>query len=188
MIVYQEELHTMRTKQGKKAFMIFKIDLEKAYDRLSWSFISETLQLVGFNHEWVRNNMGCVETTRLSVMWNDDKLEWIKPSRGVRQGDTISPYIFILCIERLSHMIIDAINKGHWKGIKTSKHDIIFTHFFFLANDMVLFFEASQEQISIVKECPDTFCAASGQKVSGHKTQFFSLPTPMREKPRRLRT
>lgn len=84
IVVYQEVLHSMRKKKGKKGFMAIKIDLEKAYDRLSWQFIEDTLREAGFNDVWVKNVMGCITTTRLGVIWNGEQLNWIKPTRGVR--------------------------------------------------------------------------------------------------------
>lgn len=86
----------MKRRQGKKGYMVLKIDLEKAYNRLSWDFIDDTLREVGFNQDWVRNVMESVTTARLAVLWNGDKLDWIEPSRGIRQGDAISPYLFVL--------------------------------------------------------------------------------------------
>ena len=61
---------------------------------------------------WVRNLMACIETTKLSVIWNEELLEWISPMRGIRQGDPISPYIFVLCMERLGHIIDRSIARG----------------------------------------------------------------------------
>lgn len=112
ILVYQEVLHSMRKKQGVKGIMAIKIDLEKAYDRFSWDFIDDTLREVGFNDRWVRNIMNCVSTSRLGILWKGDQLDWITPTRGVRQGDAISPYLFVMCIKRLSHIISEAVSKG----------------------------------------------------------------------------
>lgn len=89
IVVYQEVLHSMRKKKGNKGYMTLKIDLEKAYDRLSWKFIEDTLKEAGFNDDWMRNIMSCITTTWLGVLWNGEQLEWIKPSSGIRQGDAI---------------------------------------------------------------------------------------------------
>lgn len=82
----------------------FGIDLEKAYDRLSWSFIRETLEEVGLDKKWIDIILTCVETTRLDVLWNGNQLDWTKPERAIHQGDPMS-HLFVLCIERLSHFI-----------------------------------------------------------------------------------
>ncbi|XP_075508178.1 uncharacterized protein LOC142545090 [Primulina tabacum] len=172
IMVYQEALHTMRKKTGGKGYMAIKIDLEKAYDRLSWDFIRETLTEVGLNRVWVRNIMNCIESPRLSILWNGDQMEWINPSRGIRQGDSISPYIFVLCIERLSHIICQAVSNGSWKPIRLSRNGPPISHLLF-ADDMVLYAEASIELLNIILECLNSFCSCSGQKVNFHKSQIF---------------
>lgn len=178
IVVYQEVMHSMRKIKGNTGFMAIKIDLEKAYDRLSWAFIDDTLKAAGFNNVWRRNIMACISTTRLGILWNGDRMDWITPSRGIRQGDPISPYIFVLCIERLSHIIRGAIAQGKWKGIKLHRYGLTLSHFLF-ADDMVLFAEASEEQISVIKECLDSFCNASGQRVNYNKSHIlFSSNVP----------
>ena len=67
ILIYQEVLHSMRTKNIGKGFMTIKIDLEKAHDRLSWSFIRATLQRLHLPPSWVQNIMQCVETTRMAI-------------------------------------------------------------------------------------------------------------------------
>lgn len=132
IIVYQEVMHSMRKKDGNKKMMALKIDLEKAYDRLSWDFIRDTLKEAGFNDDWIRNIMACITTTRLGILWNGEQLDWIVPSRGIRQGDALSPYIFVLCIERLCHKIREAVNQGRWKGVKLSRYGPTLSHLFLL--------------------------------------------------------
>lgn len=94
------------------------------------------------------------------------------PKREIRQGDAISPYIFGLCIECLCHIIRKAVEQGRWKGVKLSRYGPNLTHLLF-ADDMVLFAEASEEQIMVIKECLETFCAASGQKVNYRKSNIM---------------
>lgn len=131
IVIYQEVMQSFHKKRGNKGMMAIKIDLEKAYDRLSWDFIKDTLQKAGFNTEWVRNIMACVTTSRLSILWNGDNLDWIVPTRGVRQGDAISPYLFVLCIERLGHAIKATRESGRWKGITLGRYGPILTHLMF---------------------------------------------------------
>ena len=116
-------------------------------------------------------NMHCIETTRLAVLWNGNQLECLSLSRGIRQGDAMSPYIFVLCMERLGHIIQSAIEEGKWKTIQLSRNGPKLSHLFF-ADDLTLFSEAPVEKISIVKNCLDVFCAASGQRVKFQKSSI----------------
>ena len=67
IIVYQEVLHFMRSQFPGKGFMIIKVDLEKAYDRLSWPFIRDTLANLGLREKWTNNIMYCIETPRMAI-------------------------------------------------------------------------------------------------------------------------
>ena len=88
ILIYQEVLHSMRTRQKKgKGIMMIKVDLEKAYDRLSWKFIRGTLEQVDLPASWIRNIMHCIETVRMSIIWSGMKLNWLRPTRGIKQGD-----------------------------------------------------------------------------------------------------
>lgn len=177
IIIYQEVMHGFHKKKGKKGMMAIKIDLEKAYDRLSWNFLKDTLQKAGFNDAWVRGTMTCVSTSRLSILWNGEGSDWILLTGGIRQGDAISPYLFVLCIERLCHSIKEARDSGWWRGISLDSYGPILTHLLF-SNDMVLFAEAAEDQVLVIKQCLDDFCRASGQRDSYEKSQiFFSANT-----------
>ena len=114
IVIYQEVLHSMRSRTLGNGILLIKIDLEKAYDRVSWSFIKDTLQTVGLPNVWIRKVMHYVETVQMSVLWNGKQLEWFKPTRGTRQGDAMSPYLFVLCMERLGHLIDQAVQEGRW--------------------------------------------------------------------------
>lgn len=88
-----------------------------------------------------------------------------------------SPYIFVLCIERLNHLIRESIEKGEWKPIAASQGGPSLFNLFF-ADDLILFGEASKEQASIIRRCLERFCLASGQKISLHKSMvYFSKNT-----------
>ncbi|XP_019168818.1 PREDICTED: uncharacterized protein LOC109164726 [Ipomoea nil] len=171
VIIYQEVLHTMRELRGNKKYMAIKLDLEKAYDRLSWDFIKDTLKQAGFNERWRDIIMTCVTTPRLAIIWNGDRLDPFRPERGIRQGDAMSPAIFVLCMERLSQLIISEVESLRWKRIKLAASGPTMSHLCF-ADDMVLFIEASLDQVEIVQNCLAKFCTASGQKVSLEKSQI----------------
>lgn len=118
VIVAQEVIHYMERKKGKKGVMAIKVDLEKAYDRIQWDFIGETLATIGFEEHFIRIIIKCLTTARMKIMWNGSLSEDFNMERGIRHGDSISPYIFVLCMERLSHIIQDARDVKIWHPIK----------------------------------------------------------------------
>lgn len=107
----------MRSKKGKKGWMAIKIDLEKAYDRLNWEFVRNTLQDIGLPAIFIDLVWHSISSPCMRVVWNGEALEEFSPSRGTRQRDPISPYLFVLCIERLSQLIQCATDQGLWKPI-----------------------------------------------------------------------
>lgn len=82
ILVYQEVLHSMRTRRGSKGHMILKIDLE--IDRLDWDFIRSTLREIGMSESWVRNIMAYNESSKMKILWNGKQLDQISPTRGIR--------------------------------------------------------------------------------------------------------
>lgn len=104
-LIAQEIVHYMHKKKGKSGYIMFKIDFEKAYDRVDWQFLRLTLSEFGFPHHSINLIMSCVTQANLSVKWNNEGLERFAPTRGLRQGDPMSPYLFVLCMEKLALLI-----------------------------------------------------------------------------------
>lgn len=102
----------MRNLSGKTGWMAIKVNLEKAYDRLRWDFIRDTLIQANFPPDMVNLIIQCITSTRMRVLWNGDTSDEFIPSRGIRQGDPLSPYIFMLCMERLAHIIKDSVSNN----------------------------------------------------------------------------
>ena len=109
IILVQEVIRTLRYWKGRTGYVAIKLDLEKAYDRLEWSFIQDTLVFFQFPPNLITLIMNMISSTRFHILWNGTPLPEIVPTRGVRQGDPLSPYLFILCLERLSLKLEEAV-------------------------------------------------------------------------------
>ena len=174
-IIVQELIPSMSKKKGRSGIMAIEIDLEKAYNRLEWSFIRDTLKLFKLQDSLISLIMSCVSTSTISVPFNGGALESFQPTRGIRQVDPFSPYLFILCMEVLGAMINEKCNEKLWNPIKASQGGLAFSHLFF-TDDLVLFAKVDRKNCVAVKEVLDTFCSLSSQKVSATKTRVFFSP------------
>ncbi|KAG7578919.1 Reverse transcriptase domain [Arabidopsis thaliana x Arabidopsis arenosa] len=172
IVLVQEAVHSMRRKKGRKGWMLLKLDLEKAYDRIRWDFLEDTLRAAGFSEVWVTRIMQCVTGPSMRLLWNGEKTDAFKPLRGLRQGDPLSPYLFVLCMERLCHLIERSIDDKKWKPISLSRGGPKLSHICF-ADDLILLAEASVTQIKVIRGVLEKFCMASGQKVSLEKSKIF---------------
>uniref|UniRef100_A0A151UFK2 Ribonuclease H protein At1g65750 family n=1 Tax=Cajanus cajan TaxID=3821 RepID=A0A151UFK2_CAJCA len=85
------------------------------------------------------------------------------PSHGIRQGDPISPYLFVLCMERLFQLITSTVESQQWRPIKLSRDGPLLSHLAF-ADDLILFAEATSDQVEVIQSCLDQLCGSSGQK------------------------
>ena len=91
--------------------MAVKLEPAKGYDRLHWPFIHEMFLEARFPQMMVEVIISCVSSPQFNILWNGAPSEQFTPSRGVRQGDPLLPYLFVLCMQRLSHLIEEEVAK-----------------------------------------------------------------------------
>jgi hypothetical protein len=141
-----ETFHYLKHNTNKrKCYVGIKLDMAEAYDRLEWDFIHATLTTMGFPNNLVQTIMKCVSSVSFSILVNGQPSQSFKPNRGIRQGDPLSPYLFILCADVFSNMISEKQNQSLINGLATAQNAPKISHLFF-ADDNLIFCKANKEE------------------------------------------
>ena len=179
VIMAFEVLHYLKNLGvGNNFQMAAKLDMSKAYDRVKWSYLKAILFKLGFHGRWVELIMVCVSSTSYSVLVNGAPHGYIKPTRGLRQGDPLSPYLFLICAEGLSALLHKKERENSIQGIAICLGGPRISHLFF-ADDSVIFCRASIHDCGALHNVLAIYERASGQKINKAKTAlFFSKNTP----------
>lgn len=119
MVIANEAFHYIRHKnKGNQRLMALKLDLNKAFDRVEWDFLLATLKKMGFADRWCQWIFACLSSYELEFLINGESIGNIRPTRGIRQGDPLSPYLFIIIADVLSRMVSKAVDNSLVSGIK----------------------------------------------------------------------
>lgn len=137
-------------KRRRKPGLVCKIKLEKAYDTVNWGLLHWTMQKKGFGNKWMNWIMGCLDHPHFSVMINGSSKGFFPSSRGLRQGDPLSPLLFTLVADGFSALISMAIEKRIIKGFDSSSSGLSVSHLQFV-DDTICFVEVSLDQIVNLK-------------------------------------
>lgn len=164
ILVAQEVFHYLKhTKSRKDNSMALKLDMYKAYDCLEWDYILEILSSFGFSDKWVELIKKCISTVSYQIKFNGKLSSPFSPMRGLRQGDPISPYLFILAAEGLSRLISKATDEGRLSGIKIGRDSPCLTHLFF-ADDAMILCKASRSNCFELVRILNCYTSASARR------------------------
>jgi hypothetical protein len=157
--------------------MFLKIDMEKAFDKMEWNLILVIMQKLGFHANWILWIKACISSSSFSILLNGSPYGLFSPERGLRQGDPLSPFLFILGSEVLSRLLLKEERIGNLKGMKIARNSPAINHLLF-ADDLLIFGKASLLEASSIKTCLDKYCSWSGQSVNADKSSIrFSKNT-----------
>ena len=171
-VIVQEMLHSFKAGKMKEGLMAIKLDHQKAYDRVNWSFIKVVLIKFGFSEVFINWIMECITSMSFEVLINGGKSENFKPERGMRQGDPLSPYIFILGQKILSRLLEKEFRHHNIIGVKASVGGPAITHVIY-ADDVVLFSKACRKEAATINQCLETYCSCLGQTLNRSKSGVF---------------
>ena len=178
LMAYEISHFLIHKRAGTEELAAVKVDMSKAYDRVEWSYLRAIMGKLGFAVQWIDRVMACVETVSFSVRVNGNYSEVFKPTKGIRQGDPISPYLFLLCREGFSSLL-NFYNGGTIdRGLRVSYRSPWVTHLLF-ADDSLIFISASNPSALRLNDILSIYGEASGQCVNREKSSiYFSTNTP----------
>ncbi|KAK2383275.1 hypothetical protein QL285_070742 [Trifolium repens] len=146
--------------------------MAKAYDRLEWDFLHATLTAMNFPQNLTHTIMKCVTTVTFSILINGQPTKNFSAEGGLRQGDPLSPYLFIICADVLSTLITNAQQNKLIHGVKIAPGAPEITHLFF-ADDSLMFCRENKEETSNQKNIINKYQQASGQLVNYNKSELI---------------
>jgi hypothetical protein len=129
---------------------VIKLDLSKAFDRVNWLYIRMLLIHLGFGLYFVNWIMACLNSVSFSILLNGSATDFFQAERGIRQGCPLSPLLFLLVAESISHFLTEAKVGGRFSGIKIS-NGLAITHLLFVY-DILIFCDGSKRDADILME------------------------------------
>jgi len=175
LIVFETLNYINKPMKKNIGYVGIKLDIAKAYDSLEWQFIHNTLTAMGFPPHIIKTIMLCITSVSFSILINGHPTSPFNPKRGIRQGDPLSPYIFILCVEVLSGLINKEQRNGNITGIAIATNAPAISHLLYV-DDSILFCKAKCDEANTIMKVLKDYQQASGQKVNMDKSEMIFSP------------
>ncbi|CAN1315223.1 LINE-1 retrotransposable element ORF2 protein [Linum perenne] len=174
-VLIANELLDSRTRSNSPG-LVFKLDIEKAFDHVNWECLLRVISKMGFDSKWTSWISACISSARFSILVNGEAAGYFGSTRGLRQGDSLSPLLFISVMEVLSRMLLMAQEEGLVSGfyMNPGNSGEKANHLFF-ADDSLVFCEASATQVTNLAAILICFECISGLKINFHKTEMFPV-------------
>nr|GEY80979.1 RNA-directed DNA polymerase, eukaryota [Tanacetum cinerariifolium] len=160
-------------KYKKQQAMVFKVDFAKTYDSVRWGFLKEVITVFGFGPKWCSWIRGCLHSGMASVLLNGSPSSEFQVYCGLKQGDPLAPYLFLLVMESLHLSVSRAIEAGFYKGIKIGS-SLNLSHRFY-ANDAVFIGEWSPTNLSGITHILHCFSLLSGLSINIQKSHLLGV-------------
>ncbi|KAJ4776940.1 hypothetical protein LUZ62_061197 [Rhynchospora pubera] len=172
ILLLRELMHTFSSSSFNRQAFCFKCDLSKAFDRMEWHFVVRVLQLYGFPPIFVSWINVCISSASFAILINGSADGFITPTRGLRQGCALSPYLFILCMDVLNRMLDYKVHSDLIRGLTISRNAPPITTILY-DDDLLVCGLAEQQEVQQVKDTVEDFCAMSGQKIGIEKSRIW---------------
>ncbi|KAJ9700981.1 hypothetical protein PVL29_006352 [Vitis rotundifolia] len=172
-VLIANEIVDERRRSGEEG-IVFKIDFEKAYDHVKWDFLDHVLEKKGFSPRWRKWMSGCLSSVSYAILVNGSAKGWVKASRGLRQGDPLSPFLFTLVADVLSRMLMRAKERNLMEGFRVGRNRTRVSHLQF-ADDTIFFSNSREEELQTLKSLLLVFGHISGLKVNLNKSSIYGI-------------
>ncbi|PKU65420.1 Putative ribonuclease H protein [Dendrobium catenatum] len=173
-LLAQEMMNKFQFSAQKSGMMVLKIDMEQAYDCMSWDTLHRVMTLMGFSGRFIEWIIQCIAKPRFSLLLNGNRMPWIYAESGLRQGCPLSSYLFILYFELLTK----AFRHRGQLGVQVVKNVERISHLLY-EDDILVFAEASKSNALRIMKLVDDYCDWSGQRINCEKSVvLFSRRCP----------
>jgi hypothetical protein len=176
-ICLTSEIVNMLHKKSYGGNLAIKIDIAKAFDTIDWNFLLNVLKAFGFHSTFCNWIKVILESAKLSISINGKQEGYFSCSRGVRQGDPLSPLLFCLAEEVLSRGITNLVNAGQLKLIQGIRNNTIPSHCLY-ADDVMIFCKGSKSNVQVLSQFFAKYAQISGQHISPQKSTIYSGSIP----------
>ncbi|XP_071740916.1 uncharacterized protein [Rutidosis leptorrhynchoides] len=178
VLVALESVDELKAKKIKS--YIFKADFEKAFDCINWNFLLDMLSLMGFGNKWKKWIKSCLSSTSISILINGSPTDQLFPERGVRQGDPLSPFLFIIASEGLNFLLNQAVNNSIIQGVNIGSDNITVSHLQY-ADDTIIIGKWNKLEVRNTIKILKNFENLSGLKVNLNKSCVYGIGTTKNE-------